>query len=55
MILNIWLTTSITYHNFLHGFWAGHRTGTATFKAKLLQRSAAMREEVLYVIFLDLN
>ena len=30
-------------------------TGTATLKAKLLQQLAAMREEVLYVIFLDLT
>ena len=30
-------------------------TGTATLEAKLLQQLAAMREEVLYVIFLDLH
>ena len=48
-------TTAINYHNFLHGFWAGCGTGTATLKAKLLQQLAAMREEVLYVIFLDLT
>ena len=31
------------------------RHGTATLEAKLLQQLAAMREEVLYVIFLDLT
>ena len=33
-ILNYWLIASITYHKFLHGFWAGHGTGTATIKDK---------------------
>ena len=54
-ILNRRLTASITYHDFLHGFWAGRGTGTATLKAKLIQHLAALREEVLYVIFLDLH
>ena len=39
----------------LHGFREGHGTGTATLEANLLQQLAAMREEVLYVIFLDLT
>ena len=52
---NIAATTAITYHDPLHGFRAGRGTGTATLKAKLLQQLAAMREEVLYVIFLDLT
>ena len=54
-ILNYRLTDSINYHNFLHGFWTYHGTGTANLKAKLLQKLASMREEVLYVIFLDLH
>ena len=54
-ILHRRLTTSITYHDFLHGFWAGRGTGTATLEANLLQQLTAMREEVLYVIFLDLQ
>ena len=54
-ILNRRLTASITFRDFLHGFWAGHSTGTATLEAKLLQQLAALREEVLYVIFLDLH
>ena len=53
--LNFWLTVSITFHNFLHGFWAGRVIGTATLEAKLVQQLAALREEVLYVIFLDLH
>ena len=54
-ILNCWLTASINFHDFFHGFWAGRGTGTATFKAKLIQNLAALSEEVLYVIFLDLH
>ena len=54
-ILHRRLTASITYHDFLHGFWAGRGTGTSTLEAKLLQQLAAFRGEVLYVIFLDLH
>ena len=52
-ILHCRLTTAITYHDALHSFRAGRGTGTPTLEAKLLQQLAAMREEVLYVIFLD--
>ena len=55
VILTRRLTSSITFHNVLHGFRAGRGTGTATLETKLLQKLAAMREEVLYVIFLDLT
>ena len=54
-ILNRRLMASITFHDFLHGFRAGHGTGTTTLEAKLLQQLAALREEVLYAIFLDLH
>ena len=54
-LLNCRLTASITYHDFLHGFRAGRGTGTTTLEAKLLQQLAALREEVLYVILLDLH
>ena len=54
-IFHLQLMTAITYHEFLHGFRAGRGTGTATLEANLLQQLAAMREEVLYVIFLDLS
>ena len=55
VILNLCLTSSITFHDVLHGFRAGRGTGTATLEAKLLQQLAAMWEEVIYVIFLDLT
>ena len=54
-ILNPRLTASITFHNFLHRFRAGRGTGTSTLYAKLLQQLLAVREEVPYVIFQDLN
>ena len=54
-ILNRRFTSSITYHNALHRFRSGCGTGTATLEVKLLQQLAAMREEVIYVIFLDLT
>ena len=55
VILNRRFTSSITFHDILHGFRAGRGTGTSTLEAKLLKQLAAMREEVLYVIFLDLT
>ena len=54
-ILNRRLIASITFHDFLHGFRAGCGTGTASLEAKLLQQLATLKEEVLYVIFLDLH
>ena len=54
-ILNLRLTASITFHDFLHGFRAGRCTGTATLEAKLLHKLADMRKEVLYLILLDLH
>ena len=52
-ILNYRLTASITFHDFLHGFWESCGTGTATLDTKMLQQLASLREEVLYVISLD--
>ena len=54
-IINCRLTAYITYHELLHGLRAGCSTGTATLKAKLIQQLAAMREDVIYMIFLDLK
>ena len=54
-ILNHHIKASITFHNFLHRLQAGRGTGTATLEAKLIQKLADLREEVLYMIFLDLQ
>ena len=53
-LLNHRITTAILLHDMLHGFRVGHRTGTATLKANLLQQLTAMREAVLFKVFLDL-
>ena len=55
LILHRRLTTGLQLHDALHGFREGRGTGTATLEAKLLQNLAAMRKEVLYMIFLDLT
>ena len=54
-ILNRWLIASIVFHNFLHKFWAGCGTGTTNLEANMLQQIAALRKEVIYVIFLYLH
>ena len=42
-ILNFRLAASITVHSFLHRFWVGCGTGTATLEAKLLHKLGALR------------
>ena len=54
-ILNRRITASIIFHDFLHRFRAGRGTGTATLEAKLLQQISALRDEVMYVILLELH
>ena len=44
VILNRRFTATITYHEFLHKFWAGRGMGTATLNLKLLHQVAALRE-----------
>ena len=55
VIINCHFTASITYHKYLHGFRAGHGMGTATLEVKLLQKVAAIKEEVLQKSFLELH
>ena len=55
VILNCRNIDSITFHDFLHGLRAGCGTGTTTLEAKLLQKFSAIREKVLYMIFLVLH
>ena len=54
-IPNCRLAVAIQFHDTLHGFQTGRGTGTASLEAKLLRQLMAMREEILYEIFLDLN
>ena len=54
-IINHQLLSSIQFHDFLHGFYAGRGTGNANLNSKLTQKIITMRETVLHVIFLDLR
>ena len=54
-IINLWISSSIQFHDALHGFCAGKGTRTATLEAKLPQKLILMRETVLHSIFLDLR
>ena len=54
-LLNRHLTVLITFHDVIHGFWAGRGMGTANFETKLLQNITAMREAVLFKVFLELQ
>ena len=54
-ILNCRLMSEIQFHDMLHGVCTGRCTGTVFLEANLLQELMAMREEILYDIFLDLN
>ena len=42
-ILNRHIVASVTYHDFLHGFWEVCGIGTATLEAKLLQQLQDLR------------
>ena len=55
VILHRQLTTGLKLYDALHRFREGRGMGTATLEAKLIQQLAAMMEEVLYVMFLDLT
>ena len=46
---------AISFHDMLHMFWEGWGTGTSTLGANILQHITAMREEVLFMVFLDLQ
>ena len=48
------ISSSIWFHDELHGFCMGRGTGTATIEDKLLQNIINMMETVLYSILLDL-
>ena len=55
VIVNHRFTSSITYHNSLHGFRVDRGTGTTTLEVKLIQQVMDMREEILQSIFLELH
>ena len=54
-ILNHRLMIEMTFHDVLHGLRAGSGMGTATLEARLIQQLTAMREAILFEVFLDLQ
>ena len=48
IIINLWLLSSIHFHDVLHGFCTGRGTGTTTLKENLLQQLIATRETSLH-------
>ena len=52
VLLNGHLTAAISFHDTLHGFWKGQGTVTTALEAKLLQHLTAMREAVIFEVFL---
>ena len=53
--INLGITAAILLHDTLHGFRAVWGAGTDTLEANLLQQLTAMREAVLFEVFLDLR
>ena len=54
-LLNHRLTAGITYHDALHGFKVGQGTGTSALEANLIQQLTAIREAVLFRVFMDIQ
>ena len=54
-LINRRLVVVITYHDALHGFQAGKGTATSAIETNLLQKLTAMREAVLFEVFLDIQ
>ena len=52
-LLNCWITAAILFHDTLHRFWEERGTGTTTLEANIIQNITAMREAVLYKVFMD--
>ena len=54
-LLNCRLTPATNFHDMMHGFGVGGGMGTVSLEAKLLQQLTAMREAVLFEVFLGLK
>ena len=54
-LLNLRLMSSIKFHDLMHGFGEVRGTGTVDLKDKLIQQLMAMREAVLFEVFLDIQ
>ena len=45
----------VVFHDALHGFRGGRRTGTSTLEAKLAQKLAVLAHKPLFQVFLDIR
>ena len=54
VVFNHQIGAAVNFHEELHGFRAVRGTGTASLEADLLQQPVAMREGVIYEVFLNL-
>ena len=54
-LLNCQLTAAIKFYDVMHKFWEGRLTGTLVLEANLLQHLRAIREAVIFEVFLDLQ
>ena len=54
-IINFRLSSSVQFHDNLHGFLVGRGTGTTIFEVKLLQHIILIWETFLHSIFLNLR
>ena len=54
-MVNCKISVSVKFNFELHGFLVERGTGTAFLEYKLLQQLAAMREDILYELLLDLR
>ena len=53
-IINFWISSSIQFHDSLHGFCAGRGIVTTTIEDNLLHNLISMMDTVLHSIFLDI-
>ena len=54
-IIDTCINKAVKFHDFLHRFCAGRRTGTAIMELKLVQELASVDQDTLFLVFLDLR
>ena len=50
---NYQIGVAVSFHDALHGFWAGQGKGTASLEDNLIQKLIEIREEVLYKVLIN--
>ena len=52
--INTCIQKAMTFHDVLHGFFAGRLTGTAIMEIKLVQELESVDQEPLFLVFMSL-